>query len=153
MTPSEIVKDLVDHFSKSNFEAALALYADDATISIEFGVPAPFQISKVEMEKLIRSAVEARGGKPSPMYRDLSVQDLAVLETKDPAIVVGQWTYLSKVEGVTYENRNIIVVEVRDGKIVHSRDYHNHIARAFADGTVDHLLGAIQKMQTSQATA
>jgi ketosteroid isomerase-like protein len=45
--------------------------------------------------------------------------------------------------GRTFECANIQVLTVRDGLIVHSRDYHDHLALAVAGGALPQLVAAL----------
>jgi ketosteroid isomerase-like protein len=65
---------------------------------------------------------------------ELSVRNLVVRTTDDPEVVVAQYDYLITTSTKTVEIANILVVRVRDGLILHSKDYHNHAAvRALAE--------------------
>ncbi|WP_043457052.1 nuclear transport factor 2 family protein [Streptomyces fulvoviolaceus] len=147
MTPTETVSALIERFSAGEMEAALELYADDVELSIEFGLPERFVIpDKASLVAGMKAAQEAQRDKPSRMYADIEVRDLVIHETVDPNTVIAEWTYVSRIEDASVSNRNIIVVECRDGKIVRSRDYHNDVTRAVAEGTVPKIVAAIEGM-------
>ncbi|WP_018897992.1 nuclear transport factor 2 family protein [Rhizobium sp. 2MFCol3.1] len=134
MTPTELVRELIDRYARGDMDGAFELYGDELVFSDEFGVPNRYEI--VGKAAFGRSMEEWRrvGGTQTRMYQDISIEDLVIHETKDPNLVIAEWTYVSRIGEETVENRNIIVIGCKDGKIVLSRDYHNYITRAIADG-------------------
>jgi ketosteroid isomerase-like protein len=79
----------------------------------------------------------------------LQARNLVVHETSDPEVVVAEWDY----DGlVTTANRpfrvsSIQVSRVRNGQIVASRDYHNHLVLADVLGQLPALLAALDKAE------
>jgi ketosteroid isomerase-like protein len=145
MAPTEIVRQLIERVMEGartgNFAPALALYAADVVITQEFAFPKPIV---TQGKARLVAAIEARDPAHKPrMYANISLHDFIAHQTADPEVVVAEWTYLSNIGGHTVENRNIIVVRCRNGQIVTARDYHNHVTRAIADGTVPKLLETI----------
>ena len=151
MTPAEIVAALIDLMSKQKVQEALELYHDDVDVRVEFGLPQRHEVKgKARLQSLIKAIEEQRQGKPARMYQDISVEDLVIHQTTNPNIVIAEWTYRSRINGAPVENPNIIVVECREGKVYRSRDYHNHVTRAVADGTLPALIEAIRGMALPQ---
>ncbi|WP_123024386.1 nuclear transport factor 2 family protein [Mycolicibacterium stellerae] len=68
------------------------------------------------------------------------VEDVFVHRTADPELFIGEFTYRG--EG-GWASPNIIVFRIRDGLIVESRDYIDHIGLARATNTLDALCGQI----------
>jgi ketosteroid isomerase-like protein len=62
----------------------------------------------------------------------LRARDLVVHETDDPELVVAEWDYdvTATTTGRTATVANVQLLRVRDGLIVHSRDFHDHRALA-----------------------
>jgi len=62
----------------------------------------------------------------------MEIGDVVVHETVDPEVIVGQFEsrITSKRTGKRITTWNILVLRVRNGLIVSSRDYHNHAALA-----------------------
>jgi ketosteroid isomerase-like protein len=58
----------------------------------------------------------------------LRARDLVVHETEDPELVVLSWDYevTATTTGATATVANVQFLRVRDGLIVHSRDFHDH---------------------------
>ena len=151
MTPAEIVAALIDLMSKQKVQEALALYHDDVDVRVEFGLPHRHEVKgKARLQSLVQALKEQNQGTRARMYQDISVENLVIHQTTNPDIVIAEWTYRSRINGATVENPNIIVVECREGKVYRSRDYHNHVTRAVADGTLPALIEAIRGMALPQ---
>jgi uncharacterized protein len=75
----------------------------------------------------------------------LQTRDLVVHETADPEVVIAEWDYegLVTTTGRSFRVSNIQVSTIREGKIVSSRDYHNHVILADMLGRLAPLLEAI----------
>jgi ketosteroid isomerase-like protein len=75
---------------------------------------------------------------------------MVVHETLDPEVVVAEWDYdgLVTTTNHTFAVSNITVTTVRNGKIVASRDYHNHAVLAGAMGRLPSLLETLTKDMT-----
>jgi ketosteroid isomerase-like protein len=58
----------------------------------------------------------------------LQVRNMVVHATADPEVVIAEWDYDGVVTttGRSFRVSNVQVSRVRNGKIVESRDYHNH---------------------------
>ena len=137
--------------SQQKVQEALERYHDDVDLRVEFGLPHRHKVKgKARLQSLIKAITDQQQGKPARMYQDISVEDLVIHQTTNPNIVIAEWTYRSRIKGATVENPNILVVECREGKVYRSRDYHNHVTRAVADGTRTALLEAIRGMGLPQ---
>jgi ketosteroid isomerase-like protein len=108
-----------------------ALYADDALIELPFNRPAPLRIEG-------RHQLEARNDAARHLPLELTPTNLNIHETTDPEVIVAEFDYAGRVTttGRTFRVANVIVMRVRDGKIVASRDYHDHVALGEALGGV-----------------
>ncbi|GAA4995095.1 hypothetical protein GCM10025734_25550 [Kitasatospora paranensis] len=70
---------------------------------------------------------------------------MVIRETGDPEVIVAEWDYRvhHRTTGRTFECANIQVLTVRDGLIVRSRDFHDHLALAVAGGALPQLVAAL----------
>ena len=68
---------------------------------------------------------------------------LHVHRTADPEVVVTEYRYEGSADGRPVFITNILVTRVRDGVIVESRDYADHIAAARAFGRLPALAAAL----------
>lgn len=148
MEPREIVREYINRMSRAEFDSVLELFDDDIVLCDRFALPEPRELrSKAVALAAIPKNFEPEPGKRVPrFYEDLEVRDLVVHEMADPNKVVAEWTYVTRIGDSTVENHNISVVELRDGRIVHSREYHNHIMRSVAEGTVPASIATIERM-------
>lgn len=141
---AEVVRELIEYMATGRYSEAADLYDDTAEIHVMFALPAPRRIAGHELKARLREATAPR----SPMYRDIQCEDLRILVSDPGDVVAAEWRYSSRVPGRSDPvlNHNIIVVQVKDGKIVESRDYHDHVMRAVADGTTAELQEAIRRL-------
>jgi ketosteroid isomerase-like protein len=118
-------------------------FSEDAVVQYPFALPLPTQLEGIEVLKKYFAAVSAY-----PMR--LKTQNMVVHETSDPEVVVAEWDYDGVVTttGQTFRASNITVTRVRDGKIVASRDYHNHAVLAGAIGR----LASLAEILTTSST-
>jgi ketosteroid isomerase-like protein len=72
---------------------------------------------------------------------------MVVRATADPEVVIAEWDYEVQVTSTGRSSRvsNIQVSRVRDGKIVESRDYHNHAAMAALMDRLPKLFDALTR--------
>jgi ketosteroid isomerase-like protein len=77
---------------------------------------------------------------------ELTPVNVVVRETDDAEVVVAEFDYRvhHRVTGRTFEAANIQVLRVRDGLIVSSRDYHDHLALVVAGGDLPRLVAALE---------
>jgi ketosteroid isomerase-like protein len=91
----------------------------------------------------------------SSVEREAQLDELAALyaepvgmtvhATTDPEVVVVEFSYAIAASGVESTVPHIFVVRVRDGEIVESRDYSDHVGTArvrIEDGRIAELWGA-----------
>ena len=136
-SPPEVVTALMKGISDGAWDGLHDWYADDAVVEYPFALPAP---TRLQGRQAIRDyfALVAK----SPLR--LSLRDMVVHETADPEVVVAEWTYDGQgAGGRTFEVANIQVTRVRAGRIVSSRDYHNHFVLTEAMGGLPRLLATI----------
>jgi uncharacterized protein len=80
----------------------------------------------------------------------LQVRNMVVRQTTDPEVAVAEWDYdgLVTTTGRMFRVSNIQVSKVRHGKIVESRDYHNHALMANVMGRLPVLVAALAEEAT-----
>lgn len=134
MTPQAVFDRLISGISAGRWDELPTLYADDAVVEIPFAVPP----TRLEGRDAIDTHFAAAAARPLM----LEVRDIVVHETSDPEVVIAEFTYDVTVAGRTCAAANIQVVRVRDGKIVASRDYHDHLRLAHVAGRLPDLVAA-----------
>ena len=119
-------------------------FSDDAIIDYPFALPGPTQLNGQEAIKKYFAATSAYPLK-------LQMRNMVVHETPDPEVVVAEWDYdgVLTTTGRTFRVSNITVTTVRNGKIVASRDYHNHAVLAAVLGRLPSLLATLSDGATN----
>lgn len=116
-TPTEVFLEQLGRITEGRFADVLDLYAEDVVVEQPFMLPEPLRI-------VGKDALRAHfGGAPSGIT--LAASNVVVRQTDDPEVVVAEWDYAVNGHGPL---ANVIIMRVRDGLIVASRDYHNHAA-------------------------
>lgn len=64
------------------------------------------------------------------------VEDVRVHQTADPEVIIGEFTYRGE---AGWAAPGVIVFRIRDGLIMESRDYIDHLGLARATGSIDAL--------------
>ena len=134
MTPREVFERLVDGVSHGRWDELPGLYAEDARVAHPFA-PAGEPLTGREALRRHFAAGAAAGV-------TMTARDVVVHETSDPEVVVGEFAYAGRVvaTGRPFRIPNVFVLRVRDGLIVESRDYADHVAFAAAVGRLDALV-------------
>ena len=75
----------------------------------------------------------------------MKARNMIVHDTSDPEVVVAEWDYDGQVTttGRSFQVSNIQVSRVRDGRIVLSRDYHNHVVLAEVMGRLPSVVASL----------
>ena len=136
-TPREVFERLADGIGEGRWDELSALYAEDTVVEHPQQVPRPTRLEG-------RRAVHERFTGPLAGLVRLKPHDAVVHETTDPEVVVAEFGYTieSRVTGKTGEAANVQVLRVRDGLIVHSRDYHDYLRLAALRDSLDDLPAA-----------
>lgn len=128
MTPREVFERLVTGVAGGRWDELPGLYAEDAVVVHPFAHP--------RTPLTGRDALREHFAAGARMGLELAVRDAVVHETADPEVVVGEFAYEGRVvaTGRRFRLPNVFVLRVRDGLIVESRDYADHVAFAAATG-------------------
>jgi ketosteroid isomerase-like protein len=113
------------------------LYADDVVVDLPFNLPEPLRLKG-------REQLHARFLGAAKLPLEMEMHNLVVHETSDPEVIVAEFDYHGRMtdSGREFDVANVIVMRVRNGKIVASRDYHNHAVLAQYLGEVPELTTA-----------
>jgi uncharacterized protein len=144
MSPRNVVEALMRGISDGRWEELDRFYADTAVVEYPFALPVPLRLAgREEIRRYLAAAARL------PVR--LQVRDMVVRETTDPDVVVAEWDYDGVVTatGRSFQVANVQISTVREGKIVASRDYHNHAVLADVTGR---LAAVVQAMPTGGST-
>ncbi|MEU4190987.1 nuclear transport factor 2 family protein [Kribbella sp. NPDC026611] len=138
MTPEEVFRALVRGVAAGDFEALPDLYAEQTDVRHPMH-PAGGPPLRTRDELREHFSV---GPKVNAVVT-FDATNLVVHQTTDPEVIVAEFDYAgtSEVTGEPFRASNIFVMRIRDGQIVESRDYIDHLAMAKARGLVDQLIG------------
>lgn len=143
LSPREVLHALLERISAERFSELAELYAQDAVVETVFEPVGPRRFEG-------RAVLEARFAEVSAARPvRLTPANVLVRETDDPEVVVAEWDYRvhHRATGRNFETANIQVLRVRDGLIVESRDFHDHLALIVAGGHLPQLVSALEGSQ------
>jgi ketosteroid isomerase-like protein len=140
LRPREVITGLMQGISAGAWSELHTWFSDETVVEYPFALPAPFRLEGIEAVKKYFAAISAYPLK-------LQMRNMVVHATQDPEVVVAEWDYegLVTTTGQAFQVSNITVTTVRNGKIVHSRDYHNHAVLAGVMGRLPALLETLSK--------
>jgi ketosteroid isomerase-like protein len=138
-TPREVFDRLLRATVANSADELADLYAEDVVIELPFGQtgrPVRF-VGREPLRQRFHAAAQLR--------RFTGVDSVVVYDGADPEVVIGEWRVHGEVlpTGRTYSLRFLMIVRVRDGLIVSSRDYGDSIAFATAFDRLPELLAAV----------
>ncbi|MEQ0558419.1 nuclear transport factor 2 family protein [Amycolatopsis sp. NEAU-NG30] len=139
-TPRDVFAALSDGISEGRFGELSALYAEDAVVEHPQAVPRPTRLTG-------RAAVHERFTGVLAGALRLKRKNVVVHETTDPEVIVAEYGYdaESVATGRTIETANIQVLRIRDGLIVHSRDYHDYLRLAVIRDSVGQVAAGYEQ--------
>lgn len=141
LSPREVFQRLLQGITAGRYSELAELYAEDAAVETVFEPVGPRRIEGRAALKERFAAVAAH----SPV--ELTATNVVVRQTDDPEVIVAEWDYQvhHRVSGRHFETANIQVLRVRDGLIVSSRDFHDHLALIVAGGDLPQLVAALDR--------
>lgn len=135
--PREVLERLIDGISNGRWLELHELYAEEAVVEYPFALPAPTRLEG-------RDAIQRYFAAVARMPLELRAHNVVVHEMTDPEIVIVEYDYDGHVTttGRAFQVSNIQVTRVRHGRIVASRDYHNHLVLADVTGRLPDAVSA-----------
>jgi ketosteroid isomerase-like protein len=142
--PRDVFLALVNGLCDGHFDDVVKLYAEKTDISHPF--------DPLHGERLTSRAQLAEHFSRRPVRKTLEARpsNIKVHETSDPEVIVAEFAYAgTNLEtGKAFSYKCIFVMRVRDGEIVESRDYVDHLGSAEARGGLASLLNEIGKRRS-----
>ena len=116
-------------------------YAPGVVIEMPFA-PAGLYPSRTETS---REELRTRFQAGAAVRRYTGLRDAVIHETAEPGVVIAEYTLDGELAGTAepFSLRFVMVMTIRDGLIVHTRDYSDPIAGARALGRLPQLLAAL----------
>jgi ketosteroid isomerase-like protein len=137
-SPREVFLALVNGIADGNLAEVPDLYAEQIDVVHPFD---PLHGAPLRSRDELRKRLESLAARPRPRRR---VGNVTIHETTDPEVIVAEFEYQGTTDaGEPYALPAIFVMRVRNGEIVSSRDYHDHLASARARGQLGELFAAI----------
>ena len=116
-TPRDAFLSLIEGVGNQQWEQLPNLYSADASVRHPFATDESALL--VGRDQLREHFVSVKR-----MGITMKAHDVVVHETKDPEVVVGEFTYHGRDgQGASFMVAAIFVVRVRKGEIIESRDY------------------------------
>jgi uncharacterized protein len=140
MSPREVFHALVEGVSDGRWEELPRLYAAQTDVRHPFD---PARTPAMRTREEIRDHFQLAAAATSPKL-DRRPVNIVVHETKDSEVIVAEFEYEGTADGEPFTIPCVFVLRVRDGEIVESRDYIDHIAGARARGRLQELIAAAQ---------
>jgi uncharacterized protein len=140
LSPSEVFLALVNGVAEGRWEELPSLYAEQTEVVHPFD---PLRHPALRSREELREHFTSGGEGPRPTRR---VANVRIHQTTDPEVIVAEFEYQGTSEdtGEPYAVPGIFVLRVRNGEIVSSRDYFDHLAAARARGQFEELIAAVR---------
>jgi ketosteroid isomerase-like protein len=143
MTPREVFLRLVHGVADGRYDELPALYAEETDVRHPM---TPYGARPLLTRDALRQHFGSGGRAPTADELRFGVDNVVIHETRDPEVIVAEFAYVgeSAATGALASVPCIFVLRIRDGQIVESRDYVDHVAMARARGRLDELIAAIR---------
>ncbi|WP_433172304.1 nuclear transport factor 2 family protein [Actinoallomurus sp. CA-150999] len=143
LTPRAVFERLNRAIAEGRWNDLADLYAEDAVVHQPFAPPAPSEGPSAPPVLRGRETIRARFAMADRMGLRFGVRKVAVHETADPEVVIAEFDYDLPAGDEVLTAANIQVLRVRDGLVVETRDYHDHLTLARSTGTLPALVAAL----------
>lgn len=140
-SPREVFLALVDGVAEGRWDELPSLYAEQTHVVHPFD---PLRAPALRTREELRAHFTPTGGGPRLRRRPANI---TIHETADPEVIVAEFEYrgVDADTGEAFAQPAIFVLRVRDGQIVESRDYFDHLSTARIRGHLDALVAAVSE--------
>lgn len=138
-SPREVFLALVHGVAAERWEELPDLYAEQTDVVHPFD---PLRSPALRTRDALREHFRPTGAGPRLHRRAAGI---TIHETGDPEVIVAEFEYRGTVAdtGAAFTLPGIFVLRVRDGEIVSSRDYFDHLTAARIRGGLPALVAAV----------
>jgi uncharacterized protein len=142
MTRTEVFLKLVHGVCDRRYDELPDLYAEQTDVRHPMS---PYGDKPLLSRDALREHFSGAGPRVAAVVQ-FQPANLRIHETQDPEVIVAEFDYDGTVieTGEPFTVPCIFVLRVRDGLIVESRDYIDHVAMARARGQLDELIAAVR---------
>jgi uncharacterized protein len=140
LSPSEVFLALVNGVAARRWEQLPSLYAEQTHVVHPFD---PFRHAALRTREELREHFAPTGAGPTLHRR---AANITIHQTTDPEVIVAEFEYQGTVAdtGEPFALPGIFVLRVRNGEIVSSRDYFDHLTAARVRGQLDALIAVVR---------
>jgi len=151
MTPEEVFLKLVHGVADRDFAALPELYAEQTDVRHPMN---PYGDHPLLSREALREHFGGTGPRVAEAIR-FQPDNIRIHRTGDPEVIVAEFEYAGTVlaTGEPFTVPGIFVLRVRDGRIVESRDYIDHLAMIRARGQLDALIAQLKEPAHSPAAS
>jgi ketosteroid isomerase-like protein len=144
-SPREVFLALVNGVAEGRWDELPGLYAEQTHVVHPFD---PLRGPALRSRDELREHFAPTGAGPE---LDRRAAAITIHETTDPEVVIAEFEYRGTVVGTgePFAQPGIFVLRVRDGEIVSSRDYFDHVTAAAIRGRLDDLVAAVKAHRTT----
>jgi len=137
-SPRQVFLALVHGVAEGRWDELPDLYAEQTHVVHPFD---PLRAAALRTRDELRKHFSPTGGGPTLRRR---VANVTIHETTDPEVIVAEFEYRGTVTETAepFALPGIFVLRVRNGEIVSSRDYFDHVTAARIRGQLDALVAA-----------
>jgi ketosteroid isomerase-like protein len=139
LSPREVFLALVNGVAEGRWDELPSLYAEETDVVHPFD---PLRAPALRSRDELREHFRPTGTGPRLHRRPANI---TIHETADPEVIVAEFEYqgTNAETGETFAQPGIFVLRVRNGEIVSSRDYFDHLTTARIRGQLDALVAAV----------
>jgi uncharacterized protein len=147
-SPQEVFLALVNAVAKGRIDEIPDLYAEQIDVVHPLD---PLRAPALRTRDELRNAMSRRTAAGGGSRPTRTVGNVVIHETTDPEVIVAEFEYQGTDPGTgePYALPAIFVLPVRNGQIVSSRDYHDHLASARVRGQLGELFTALRAQDDS----
>lgn len=151
MTPSEVFLRLVHGVADRRYAELPELYAEQTDVRHPMS---PYGDAPLLSRKALREHFGGTGPQVAEAVR-FRPDNVMIHQTLDPEVIVAEFDYagVALATGEEFRVPCVFVVRVRDGLIVESRDYIDHVTMARARGGLEQLLAAVAEPRPAPASS
>ncbi|MFJ4788279.1 nuclear transport factor 2 family protein [Streptomyces sp. NPDC088794] len=145
LSPREVFLALVNGVAEGRWSELPDLYAERTDVVHPFH---PLRAAALRSREELREHFTPTDDVPQLHRR---ATDITIHETTDPEVIVAEFAYEGTVveTGEPFRLPGIFVLRVRDGQIIESRDYFDHLTGARVRGQLDALVADMRADSTA----